>query len=57
MKIGQWYKYREDGGYSKQAYQIVGLGRDFVVFRLAHASFYATKVDFDTKYELIAEPA
>jgi hypothetical protein len=57
VKIGQWYKYREDGGYSKQAYQIVGLGRDFVVFRLAHASFYATKVDFDTKYELIAEPA
>jgi len=60
MKVGDWYRWRLDNKCAQgmnHAYQIVGVGRDFVVFRCGthNTAYYNTKVDFDGAYELIAE--
>jgi len=61
MNVGEWYRWRKDNGdaYSpRHAYQIIAIGRDFVIiqFSASRPAFYTTKADFDTEYELIARP-
>jgi len=56
VKVGDWYRYSNETD-CHQAYQVVAIGRDFVVYRSHEAapSWYMTKADFDATHELLAE--